>query len=40
MVSHQDAIPATDEAEAGVPGGEEQKDDAGRADDRLPGNGD
>lgn len=40
MVPHQDTIPATHEAKAGVPGGENQDAEAGQPHDRFPGDGD
>ena len=40
VVSHQDAVPAADEAKAGVPGHEKQQDQGGHTQDQFPGNGD
>lgn len=37
MVSHQDTVPTTYKPEAGVPGDEEQEDEAGCTQDDLPG---
>lgn len=37
MVSHQDTVPTTHKPKAGVPGDEEEEDEAGCPQDSLPG---
>ena len=38
MVSHQEAVPAADEAKAGIPGREKQQDQGSHTQDQFPGN--